>query len=100
MLRVTLSVITCLVAACAHASEAEPSDDGAEQAPVRPGIRDAPGSSPKPLADPGIVIEPPRTDPSAVKTPPRNIDPSIDDATGEIDKRTREKSQEQQKLKK
>jgi hypothetical protein len=45
----------------------------------------------------GIVVVPPKTDPEAVTRPPANVDPKMDDATGEVDRKNREKSQEQGK---
>lgn len=65
-------------------SQSEPADSNMQKNP--------PATS-SPLGT-GIIKVPPATDPAAVTEPPKNIDPAIDDATKNIDKKNYEKSDE------
>jgi hypothetical protein len=71
--------------------------DSPMKAPADPGIRSAPDSSMKAPSNSGVIVVPPKTDHAAIATPPRNIDPEIDAATRDIDKKNRKKSQDKQK---
>ncbi|RJF97336.1 hypothetical protein [Noviherbaspirillum saxi] len=61
-------------------------------APIDPGISIAPDKSMKAPSNSGIVVVPPKTDPGAVVTPPRHVDPKMDDATSDIDRKNAEES--------
>lgn len=55
----------------------------------------APPRVEKTPTDPGAVVTPPRTGTEEiVKTPNKTIDPKIDDATTDIDRRNRKKSEQ------
>ena len=72
--------------------------------PVKPpadsGMAKSPDSSMKTPSDPGMAVPPPAVGPENIKTPPKNIDPEITDATRDIDRENRRKSEEKQKSKK
>ena len=63
-------------------------------APSDPGMRDKPDPSIKAPADPGMVVEPPKAGTGMVKRPPENIDPKMDSATSDIERKNREKSKD------
>jgi hypothetical protein len=63
------------------------------KAPADPGMA-------KPPADSGAVVVPPAVNDKSVATPPKNIDPEIHSATGDIDRTSKEKSEDKKKLKK
>lgn len=55
----------------------------------------APPRVEKTPTDPGAIVTPPRTGTEEiVKTPNKAVDPKIDDATTEIDRRNRKKSEQ------
>lgn len=69
--------------------------DSAMKAPADPGMRTVPPTVDKAPTDPGAVVSPPRTGTEEIiKTPNRAIDPKIDDATTDIDRRNRKKSEQ------
>jgi hypothetical protein len=79
------------------ADKLPPASGSSVKPPADSGILKSPDSSMKVPSDPGIVTTPPKVDPKAVKTPPRNIDPKIDDATENIDRKNRRKSADKTK---
>ena len=64
------------------------------ETPTDPGMRGKPDPSFKAPMDPGMAVEPPKAGTGVVKTPPKNIDPEMDSATGDIDRKNREKSKD------
>lgn len=85
-----LVFLLAAVLAAGHAAQAQtgmPRDpDPAVKAPPR--VDKAP-------TDPGAVVRPPRTGTEEiVKTPNKAVDPKIDDATTDIDRRNRKKSEQ------
>ncbi|RZI44621.1 hypothetical protein EGT07_04195 [Herbaspirillum sp. HC18] len=54
----------------------------------------APGGSANTPSDPGAVVTPPSTGTEEIVKKPKNVDPKIDDATPDIDRRNRRKSEE------
>lgn len=81
-----LSTLLALLALCAapvFAQTAMPK----QPAPKTP---DMPGSATP--SDPGAVVTPPRTGTEEMVKTPGNVDPKIDDATPDIDRKNREKS--------
>jgi hypothetical protein len=59
-------------------------------APAEPGMT-------KPPVDQGAVVTPPKTNDKSVATPPASIDPDIHSATGDIDRKNKEKSERKKK---
>ena len=59
-------------------------------APAKPGMT-------KPPVDQGAVVTPPKTNDKSVATPPANVDPEIHSATGDIDRKNKEKSEHKKK---
>jgi hypothetical protein len=51
-------------------------------------------------SDPGIIAVPPKVDPQAVQTPPTNGEAKIKDATREIDRKNRQKTEDKMKSEK
>jgi hypothetical protein len=50
--------------------------------------------------DPGAIVVPPRTGTEEiVKTPPKAVDPKIDDATEDIDRKNRKRSEQKKSAK-
>ena len=73
------------------AKQAEPG----MKVPADPGMRTLPPPVQNTPGDPGVVVTPPRTGTEEiVKTPNNAIDPKIDDATTDIDRRSRKKSEQ------
>ena len=65
------------------------------KAPADPGIRTLPPPVKNTPGDSGAVVTPPSTgSEEIVKTPNKAIDPKIDDATTDIDRRNRKKSEQ------
>lgn len=61
-----------------------PSDPG--------GIRKPKDDAIKPPSDPGAVVVPPTTGSEEMAKKPKNVDPEMDDATEDIDRKNRTKS--------
>jgi hypothetical protein len=71
--------------------KAEPS----MKVPSDPGMQRPPPSGEKMPSDPGAVVTPPTTGTEEiVKTPNKAVDPKIDDATTDIDRKNRKKSEQ------
>lgn len=87
-------LVLALLSAGAHAQLKMPAPepgDGPIKRPVEPGMNRSPANS-------GSVVVPPATgNEEIVKTPPKNVDPAIDDATGDVDRRNRRLSQDKDK---
>lgn len=65
------------------------------KAPAEPDMRTVPPRVENTPTDPGAVVTPPRTgSEDIVKTPKKAVDPKIDDATTDIDRRNRKKSEQ------
>jgi len=78
-----------------HAQTGAGKSDPSIRTPADPGMQNMPDKSMKAPSNSGIVVVPPKTGSDAmVTTPTRRVDPKIDDATPDIDKRNAEKSQE------
>jgi hypothetical protein len=89
-----------LAASAVSCAQTKPPSDSGPPVPSVPdrGMSRAPDSSPmKTPSDSGMVVTPPDVGPEIAKTPPKNIDPKINDATGEIDRKNRKKSEDKQK---
>lgn len=68
--------------------------DPSMKVPSDPGMRTPAPSGEKMPSDPGAVVTPPTTGTEEiVKTPNRAVDPKIDDATTDIDRKNRKKSE-------
>ena len=93
-----LVTIVCMPMYMPHAAAQTGMQKKAEppkQMPSAPDIRDAPPASTKTPSDPGAVVVPPRTGTEEiVKTPNKAVDPKIDDATEDIDRRNRKRSEQ------
>ncbi|GIZ53044.1 hypothetical protein [Noviherbaspirillum aridicola] len=93
MKTVALVLLTAL-AASAQAQMAVPAPspgDAPIRRPADPGMSRSPANS-------GAVVVPPSTgNEEIVKTPPKNVDPAIDDATGDVDRRNRRLSEDKDK---
>lgn len=63
--------------------------------PADPGM-----TKPSVPGDPGAVVTPPKTNDKAVATPPANVDPKIHSATGDVDRKNKEKSEREKKKRK
>lgn len=93
-LAILLAAAICMHAATAQTAmpdKAEPS----RKMPADPGMRAEPPASGKTPSDPGAVVVPPRTGTEEiVKTPRKDVDPKIDDATEDIDRKNRKRSEQ------
>lgn len=102
ILHMSLAALAALLVASGSPAIAQstlPSQPGAStKAPADRGMvknPDArPGATP---SDPGIIAVPPKVDPQAVQTPPTNAEPKIKDATGDIDRMNRQKTEKKMK---
>lgn len=56
-----------------------------------------PGMTRSPANSGAVVVPPPTGNEEIVKKPPKNVDPAIDDATGDVDRRNRDLSQDKGK---
>ena len=62
--------------------------------PADPGMHHKPPRVENTPADPGAIVTPPRTGTEEIiKTPNKAVDPKIDDATTDIDRRNRERTE-------
>jgi hypothetical protein len=79
-----------------------PSQPGAStKAPIDRGMIKNPDARPGDTpSDPGIIAVPPKVDPQAVQQPPTNGEPKIKDATREIDRKNRRKTEDKMKSEK
>lgn len=68
--------------------------EGAMTVPADPGMRSMPDSSVKTPSDKGAIVVPPTTGTEEIVKTPRQVDPKIDDATGDIDRKNRKKSED------
>lgn len=99
MFRHPIATLAALLAALgglgvSHAQTGGKSDPSI-RTPSDPGMQSKPDKSMKAPSDSGIVVVPPRPASDAmITTPPRRVDPKIDDATPDIDKKNSEKSRE------
>jgi hypothetical protein len=78
-----------MIAAGAWAQSGMPSTPPSMKAPSDPGMK-APANT-------GKIVVPPSVDPGSLATPPRNVDPKIDDATGDIDTKNRKATEDKDK---
>jgi len=95
-----LLTLSCLSAApLASAQTAMPkAPESSMNVPDDPGgIRKPRGDGRKVPSDPGAVVTPPTTGTEAIVKTPKNVDPQMDDATPEIDRKSREKSRDKAK---
>ncbi|HEV2610773.1 MAG TPA: hypothetical protein VGU61_10945 [Noviherbaspirillum sp.] len=96
-----LSVIAACFAVTAHAQTGMPAKPPGSSLPTpsEPGMRSAPDSSMSSGGKSGMVVEPPSTGTAKdmVKTPTARIDPEINEATGDIDRKRREELQEKRR---
>ncbi len=93
-----ISSIAACVAASAHGQPSMPTKPGSSlPTPAESGMRSAPDSSLKTPQKSGMVVEPPKTGSGAdiVKTPSAKVDPEINSATDDIDRKNQKKSQDQ-----
>jgi hypothetical protein len=95
-LAILVAAALCLPAQWAAAqSGIAKNPESTMKAPADPGMRTIPPPVEKSPTDPGAVVTPPRTGTEEiVKTPNKAIDPKIDDATTDIDRRNRKKSEQ------
>lgn len=84
----------CAVSTAAAKSDLPSKSEPSLKTPRDPGVRRMPEPGLKPPSDPGSVEVPPTTDPKAIVKPPANVDPGMDDATPDIDRKNRKKSQD------
>lgn len=84
----------CAVSTAAAKSDLPSKSEPSLKTPRDPGVRRMPEPGLKPPSDPGSVEVPPTTDPKAIVKPPPNVDPGMDDATPDIDRKNRKKSQD------
>jgi hypothetical protein len=92
-----ISVMAACFAVAAHAQTGMPSKPGSSlPTPSEPGMRGTPDSSMSSGGKSGMVVEPPATGTASemIKTPTARIDPEINEATGDIDRKRREDLQE------
>jgi hypothetical protein len=99
MIRHPIAALAAVFAAlgCLGVSHAQTGgkSDPSIRAPSDPGMKSMPDKSMKAPSNSGIVVVPPKTASDAMVTaPPRRVDPKIDDATPDIDKKNAEKSQD------
>jgi hypothetical protein len=97
-LQLSLAAFMIASSAVASAQPKIPSEsDRSVKPPADSGMVKSPDSAMKGPSDSGMVVVPPKVDSKSVKTPPKNIDPEIDDATKDIDRENRKKSDDKQK---
>ena len=68
--------------------------EGEMKTPADPGMRALPDSSVKTPADKGAIVVPPTTGTEEIVKTPKQVDPKMDDATGDIDRKNRKKSED------
>ncbi|HZW19824.1 hypothetical protein [Noviherbaspirillum sp.] len=86
-------VLLMFAATLCAVSHAAGTPEPATKLPADPGMRTVPPRVENTPADPGAVVTPPRTGTEEiVKTPGKAVDPKIDDATTDIDRRNRKRS--------
>ena len=90
---ILLAAVLCMAAQAANKpdpSTKDPAGSGARTEPPR--VENTP-------SDPGAVVTPPRTGTEdIVKSPNKAVDPKIDDATPDIDRRNRKRSEQKSAL--
>ncbi|HYD96808.1 MAG TPA: hypothetical protein VEC01_15875 [Noviherbaspirillum sp.] len=87
-----LLVASLALPALAQDGMRRPADPSAAR-PAEPGMSAPPGRPMKIPSDPGAVVRPPPTGNEEMVKTPKNIDPEIDNATPEIDRKNRSKAQ-------
>lgn len=95
-----LFTLSCLSAASlASAQTAMPKKpESSMNVPDDPGgIRKPRGDARKLPSDPGAIVTPPTTGNEGIVKTPKNVDPQMDDATPEIDRKSRDKSRDKAK---
>lgn len=91
----TLAIMSAMLGCLgvSHAQTGGGRADPSIRTPSDPGMQNLPDKSMKAPSNSGIVVVPPKTASDAmVTTPSRRVDPKIDDATPDIDKKNAEKS--------
>lgn len=74
--------------------------DASMKRPADPGgMRKPRDDALKVPSDPGVVVVPPTTGTEEIAKPPKNVDPAMDDATTQIDRKNRKKSHDKAKEK-
>jgi len=89
----TTAFLLALGMALAFPAAAQTSGPAQAEPPVKQPSEQGPRGKMKVPSDPGAVVVPPKTGTEEiVKTPNKAVDPKIDDATEDIDRRNRKKS--------
>lgn len=68
--------------------------EGSMTVPADPGWRDIPDSSVKTPSDKDAIVVPPTTGNEEIVKKPKQVDPKMDDATEDIDRKNRKKSED------
>jgi hypothetical protein len=68
--------------------------EGSMNVPADPGMRTLPDSSAKIPSDKGAIVVPPTTGTEEIVKTPKAVDPKMDDATDDIDRKNRKKSED------
>ena len=74
--------------------------DPSIKTPSEPGMQTAPAPSVKAPSNSGVIVVPPKTGTEEMVTTPKNVDPEINSATDDIDKKNRKKSEDKTENKK
>lgn len=93
-------MLLAVIAASAGAQDTVPAKPPpAMKAPADPGMRARPDGAMKAPSDPGAVVTPPTTGTEEMAKTPKTVDPAMDDATADIDRKNRQKSRDKAKEK-